>query len=422
MCQHKPKNRFNFYLIGGLLLGVVTAYFQVPIINKVAEGVADVVICLLKLLSLPMIFLSITGTIASMDNFAAFRSLGKRVLWYATLTTLVAGLLGLALYKLINPSQYRPPIIAEGAAVATDGQSYLGFISTIVPSSFLDAFTGNHVIYVLLLAIVVGLAILFTPTRENRPVASLFSSLFSKVLKATMILVYLMPIGVWAFVTLFGRDLSEAMASGNTMHLKSLFLYVTCVVLSNLIQGLVVLPALVKVRGLSPIRLFRAVFTALTTAFFTRSSNAALPLTLKTIEENAGVSKRTANFSIPLCATINMNACAAFMVITVLYIGTVNGVHFSLLDSFMWVGIATLAAMGNAGVPMGCYFLSGALLSSINVPLTLLAMILPIYAIIDMLETALNVWSDICVTAVIDHDIQKAAEAKRLPAGGVLES
>lgn len=74
---------------------------------------------------------------------------------------------------------------------------------------------------------------------------------------------------------------------------------------------------------------------------------------------------------------------------------------FSPAEMVLWIFIATIAALGNAGVPMGCYFLASAFLAAMNVPLNILGIILPFYSLIDMLETAINVWSDSCVATIV---------------------
>jgi Na+/H+-dicarboxylate symporter len=117
------------------------------------------------------------------------------------------------------------------------------------------------------------------------------------------------------------------------------------------------------------------------------------------------MSPKVANFTLPLCTTINMNACAAFILTTVLFVSMSNGIIFSAAEMFLWIFIATLAAIGNAGVPMGCYFLASAFLAAMNVPLNILGVILPFYTMIDMLESAINVWSDSCVAAVVDKEV-----------------
>ena len=102
-----------------------------------------------------------------------------------------------------------------------------------------------------------------------------------------------------------------------------------------------------------------------------------------------------------------MNGCAAFILTTVLFVAQLHGVTFTMGDYGLWILLATLAAIGNAGVPMGCFFLSSTFLVGMGVPLTTLGIILPFYAFLDMVETSLNVWSDLCVTAMLDKDLKK---------------
>jgi len=228
--------------------------------------------------------------------------------------------------------------------------------------------------------------------------SDLFGSLFAALLEIAKTIVRFIPIAIWAFVTEFVADL-ETMES-----LATLGIYLLCVVLANLIQALIVLPGLLKYKGLSPVTVFRGMAPALNVAFWSKSSAATLPVTLQCAKERLGVKEKIAGFSLPLCTAINMNGCAGFIIITVMFVAMSNGFDFSLLEMLAWIFIATLAAIGNAGVPMGCYFLSLALLSTMNVPLTLMFVILPFYAFIDMLETSINVWSDACVTCIVDAE------------------
>jgi Na+/H+-dicarboxylate symporter len=224
-----------------------------------------------------------------------------------------------------------------------------------------------------------------------------------------------MPIGVWAFVTLFVHDVR------NGLDASTVALYLLCVVLANLIQGAIILPLFLKMKGISPRRLFVGMMPALSMAFFAKSSSAAMPMAIQCAEKRVGISSKVASFSLPLCTTINMNGCAAFIFTTVMFVSMSHGVHYSLFEMIAWVFIATIAAVGNAGVPMGCYFLSCALLASMNVPLNIMGVILPFFTMIDMLETAINVWSDSCVTAVVDQELYAEApvDAGEIAVAGV---
>jgi Na+/H+-dicarboxylate symporter len=217
-------------------------------------------------------------------------------------------------------------------------------------------------------------------------------------------IITLMPIAIWAFITLLVKDLQH-----NHEHISRLILFLVCVVSANVLQGIIILPLLLKFKKLSPLKVFKGMARPLVVAFFTKSSNATLPVAIRSAEANLGISSKVANFTLPLCSVINMNGCAAFILITVLFVSTINGMTFGALDFIGWIFLATFAAIGNAGVPMGCFFLTSAFLVGMDIPLYMMGLILPFYTIIDMIETTLNVWSDVCITVVVDKDFAKAS-------------
>ena len=141
-------------------------------------------------------------------------------------------------------------------------------------------------------------------------------------------------------------------------------------------------------------------------ALFTKSSAATLPVTMETSEKRLGVSQRVARFVLPICTTVNMNGCAAFILVTSLFVMQNGGFQLTLPVMLLWLVISVVAAIGNAGVPMGCFFLTLSLMSGIGAPVAIMGIILPVYTIIDMIETAENVWSDSCVAAMTDRDIK----------------
>ena len=141
-------------------------------------------------------------------------------------------------------------------------------------------------------------------------------------------------------------------------------------------------------------------------ALFTKSSAATLPVTMETAENRLGVKSKVARFVLPICTTINMNGCAAFILVTSLFVMQNGGMPISFGAMLLWLVISVVSAIGNAGVPMGCFFLTMSLMTGIGAPVAIMGIILPIYTIIDMIETAENVWSDSCVAAMTDHDMK----------------
>lgn len=394
------KKRSTHFILA-LILGIATGLSQIPTLIGTSAFVATVFVSLLKLISIPLIFLAIVSTITQMKDMQEFRILGIRVFKYTVITTIIAASIGLILFLLINPVHVGTHLeIAQ--TVDMPAGSYWDYLIKGIPANIVAPFSEGNVIAVLILALMMSFAILALPSKQKNLLSDVFTALFSAILEIAKTILLFIPIAIWAFVTEFVATLETMEA------LATVGLFLICVLAANLIQAIVILPGLLRYKGLSPIKVFQAMSPALNVAFWSKSSAATLPLTLQCAKERLGISEKTAGFSLPLCTAINMNACAGFIIITVLFVAMSNGIDFSLIEMIAWVFIATLAAIGNAGVPMGCYFLALALLSTMNVPLTLMFVILPFYTFLDMLETTINVWSDACVTAVVDAESQAA--------------
>jgi Na+/H+-dicarboxylate symporter len=399
MCKTTRCINPNIYFCAAIMLGILGGFYGAPWVFSSAEIVSELFIKLLKLVSLPIIFLSIVSTALGMENARDIKVIGFKVVKYTLLTTLLAAAIGLIIFVVVQPVQN--VIVNDTAKVAENQSGYLTYLMNAIPSNILQPFVESNVIGVLFLAVMLSVASLSLPVQNKLILQQFFSSLFAAVMKVTQWLVKLMPIAIWAFITLFIKDVKGG------LEFKSLALYLSCVLTANLVQAFIVLPLLLKIRGVSPIKLAKAMMPALSVAFFTKSSSAALPMAMKCAEEKGNISRKVASFTLPLCTTINMNACAAFILITVLFVSMSNGFVYSPMAMVSWIFIATLAAIGNAGVPMGCYFLASAFLASMNVPLSIMGVILPFYAMIDMLESAINVWSDSCVAAVVNHELSE---------------
>lgn len=393
------QNKKSFLLLlGSIFLGIIAAASGQVFFLKGAEVIASLFMNFLKMLSIPIVFLSITSTLSGMKNHSEIGSLGRKVFTYTLLTTIIAATIGLALFLVVQPSIKMGAVDAVRITTPPTTDTYVSFLWKIIPSNVVQVFLENNVIGTAFIGCLLGLASTHLPEENRISVHQIFSSLFTLILKVAEGIAYLIPLGTWAFTVLMFKDISS------TNNFKLLGMYLLTVVGANLVQGFIILPVLLKYKGISSIKLAQASLGALTLAFFSKSSNATLPLTLKCAEEKAGIRSKVAHFSLPLCTVINMNGCAAFILITVLFVSTIHGHVFSVLDLGLWVVLSTVAAIGNAGVPMGCFFLASMFLVGMDIPLNVMGLILPFYAFIDMLETSLNVWSDLSVTAIVDRE------------------
>jgi Na+/H+-dicarboxylate symporter len=399
-CAPVGSDKTNLYIMIAVGLGLISGFLDLPLINQTATVISQIFISLLKLVSLPIIFLSIVATTSGMESIDEIKYLGKKVIRYTLLTTLIAAAIALAVFLMIDPVRSQISAAQAGMVASDVSSTYITHLMNMIPSNVIHPFSTNNVIGVLFLAIALSLSILALP-KENRAVLhSFFSSLYRAIMTMTLYIVSLMPIAVWGFVILFVNDLR------NGLEVRSLVLYLSVVLIANALQSILVLPLLLKWKGLSPLKVAKAVLPALSVAFFSKSSSAALPTAMRSVEENLNICPKVSGFSMPLCTTINMNACAGFILTTVLFVSMSNGVVYSPAELLLWIVIATIAAVGNAGVPMGCYFLASAFLATMNIPLSIMGVILPFYSLLDMLESAINVWSDVCVTAVVQQDVR----------------
>ena len=280
------------------------------------------------------------------------------------------------------------------------GEGYLKYVESVIPDNILAPFLSANVLSVLLISAAVGIAIARIPaSRSQEVLLAFFAGLQEVLFKIVSWVIKALPIGIFGFTSVLASDLSSGIELGG------LGTYFMVVLGANVIQMAVVLPLVLLARGLNPIKVVRAMVPALTVAFFSKSSAGTLPVTMASAENRLGIRRPVSRFVLPICTTINMNGCAAFILLTVVYLMQNAGADITFGTIAAWVLISTIAAVGNAGVPMGCFFLSASLLASMNVPILLMGVILPFYAVIDAVETTLNVWSDSCVAAMVNKDL-----------------
>ena len=390
--------KFSLKILIPIILAVISCCINQPWILKIAKTFGDIFIDLLKLISLPVVFFSITSTISGLANFIEVKVLIKKTIFYTIFTTIIAATVALIVYLIIDPSGSE--FISDlGTKKYINNQDYLSYLVSILPHNFIEVFLNNNVMGCVILAFLIGGALLLLSDKSKRGLLhSIFDALFDTFLEIAKLILKLMPIALWSFITVLLYDVKDGYNMSNILK------YLICIILSNFIQAFIVLPLLLKLKKIPVIKTFRGTLPALTIAFFSKSSTATLPTTLRCVQDNLNVSKKLSSFILPVCTTINMNACAAFILITVFFVSESNSYIFSIGEMFLWIFFATGAAIGNAGVPMGCYFLAMSYLISIKMPLNIMGMILPIYTIIDMFETSINVWSDVCVVQIVNKE------------------
>jgi len=390
--------------MGALVIGSILGWMHIPILNDFFNFIANIFTRLFQFIAVPTVTLAVITTLAALGNKKNTGRIFSHAVTYTLLTTIAASSIGLCLYLWIAPGNLPVDLIGSGLEKVPEklGKvTYYDHFLSIVPNNFVQPFLTGNVLSIILISIAVGLSLAFMPKTDNRE--TLMKGLLGlQEILFTLIraLLVVLPIGILAFAAQLSAQIEAGVIVG------ALGKYTAVVIGGNLVQFFIVIPLFLLARGLNPITVFRNMSPSIAVALFTKSSAATLPVTLASAEENQKAHPAVARFVLPICTTINMNGCAAFILVTSLFVMQNAGMELSFPTMLTWLVISVIAAIGNAGVPMGCYFLTLSLMSSIGAPIGLMGIILPIYTIIDMIETAENVWSDGAVCAMTDHDLK----------------
>ena len=386
--------------ISALIVGAILGLIGLNWLDDVMNFVATVYTRLFQLLAVPTIVLAVITTFATFGSKGSGRIFGH-TLTYTLLTTLAAAAVGAGLYVLIAPGNLPLNVLVDtNVDSVSTSTTYSEHILSIIPNNIVKPFLDGNVLSLLVIAFAIGYGLSKLPDSENKAVVvkglmGLQELLFLLIRG----LIWTLPLGIVAFAAQLSAQVSAGVVA------DSIGKYVLVVIGGNVIQFFVVLPLFLLVRGLNPIHVLGRMMPAVLMALFTKSSAATLPVTMDTAENRLGVRKNIARFVLPICTTINMNGCAAFILVTSLFVMQQGGTPITLTTILTWIIISVVSAVGNAGVPMGCYFLTLSLMSGVGAPVAVLGIILPIYTIIDMVETAENVWSDSCVAAIVNKRI-----------------
>lgn len=392
-----------------LVVGAALGMLGCAPLDRFMDFVASAYTRAFQFVAIPTVALAILTAMASLGDGNAMGKVFAKTFACTCLTSFVAALVGLGLFIAIDPGALSPDAISAVGADAAEKVKSLaaapdtvyGHILGAIPNNLVNPFLSGNVLSIVLIAAGMGVAIAVLGKKSenvkalHRAVLGL-QEVFFGLIKG---LIWALPVGIVAFAA----QLSAQMSAGVVA--DSIGKYVLVVIGGNVIQFFVVLPLFCYLRGVNGYKVMRQMTPALLMALFTKSSAATLPVTVATAERNMKAKPWIARFILPLCCTINMNGCAAFILVTSLFVIRSSpecGIALTLPTMLAWCLIATVCAIGNAGVPMGCYFLTLSLMAGVGGNLMILGVILPIYTIIDMIETAENVWSDCCICAVVD--------------------
>lgn len=384
----------------GIVVGVIanTIGLQGTQIESVLFfGVFDVVgrvfIASLKLLVVPMVFVSLACGAASLGGNGNMGLMAGKTIGLYLLTTAIAISIALSLALLMQPG-VGAELETQTVFEVSEAPPLKETLINIIPSNPVKAMAEGNMLQVIVFAILFGVAI-SRSGEFGEKVAGSFKSLNEVIMEMVMILMQLAPYGVFCL-------LAKIFYSMGLDLIGQLFTYFITVVMALLIHGTVVYTGLLKLlTGLSPIRFLKHMRPVLMFGFSTASSNATMPITLETVEEKMGVKNSVASFTVPLGATINMDGTAIMQGVATVFIAQAYQIDIGVMGYLTVILTATLASIGTAGVPGVGLITLALVLQQVGLPVEGVALIIGVDRLLDMMRTALNLTGDSVISCIV---------------------
>ncbi|MEL6342283.1 MAG: dicarboxylate/amino acid:cation symporter [Myxococcota bacterium] len=402
-------------LLIAIVIAIILAFGSVFVFEGVMQDVywvGEFFLRALKMIIVPLVMFSMISGITGLGDVRKLGRLGGITVGYYAFTTFIAVVIGAIVVNVIQPGVGLENVGLE-VPEKVSAKEALGFsdiILSFVSDNIIGAMAELEMLPLIVFSLVFG-GVLSTLGEQGKPLIAVIDAGNAAMMRMVHLIMYLAPVGIFGLVAgRFGIAVAEGGMQAFQDQLAAVGLYMITVIVGLGIHALIVLPLLLYfVAGRSPLQYAHALASALLTAFSTASSAATLPLTIRSVEENAGVNPRAAHFVLPLGATVNMDGTALYEAVAVIFIAQAMGIDLSIGQQLLVILTAALAAIGAAGIPEAGLVTMVIVLKAVGLPLEGAALILAVDWLLDRFRTTVNVWGDATGAAVVERIALPAA-------------
>lgn len=429
MEESKPKKRLSLttVILLALLLGGITGallhtfagdshFVDAYVVNGIFYVLGQGFIRLMQMLVVPLVTCSLICGASAIGDSRTLGKVGGKVLLLYLFTTTMAVSLALGLSLLTNPGRGLDMSRVDASSLQTvetvEKTNVWDTLLGIIPKNPIGAMANGDMLPIIVFALLVGI-ILARLGERAQTVSRFFSEFNDVMMKMTMMVMKLAPVGVFCLV-------GKTFATVGAAAMAPLIKYILTVFAALALQVLIVYMGLLFLgTRMSPFRFLRKFLPVMTFAFSTATSNATIPLNIETLEREMGVSKKISSFTIPLGATINMDGTAILQGVAVVFIAQAYGIHLRPIDYITVILTAVLASVGTAGIPSVGLVMLTMVLQSVGLPVAGISLIMGIDRIVDMARTTVNITGDaVCTTIVASQEgaLDRTVFQRRSPA------
>ncbi len=362
--------------------------------------IADIFMALLKMLIVPLVLTSIISGVAGVGQLTDLRRMGLKIFAYYISTSLIAVLVGQTLVNIVQPGDGAALGLPPSSLREATEESLLDVLLRMVPPNLFDALRDNGaMLQIIFFGLLFGLCITRAPNPHKERMTSFFGSAFEVMMRVAELVLKLIPYGVFCLMV-------KVVGESGFALFAPLAKYMVMVAAGLVIHACVILPSILRVMtGINPLAWMRTMGPALMTAFSASSSSMTLPVTLECVEKRGGISNKTSSFVLPLGATINMDGTALYeccgVIFLAQYYASTSGYELTFVHQFQVVFLALFASIGAAGIPSAGLIMMLTILTALGLPTEGAVILLAVDRPLDMMRTAVNVWSDSVGAAVI---------------------
>ena len=397
-------------VVTGILLGPSTGFVQREtgiVIGSWLAMPGQIFLGLIQMIVVPLVFASIITGLAASEDMEQLSKMGIRLAIYFVATTVIAIVIGLMVALTIQPGLLidgstledtvgAAPVTQEQVVDSPDLVNIPDIITNILPQNPLGAMVDTEMFQIVLIAIILGIALISTASVYAKPLLELLAAIQEVCMTIVRWAMLLAPFAV------FGM-LAQTTISTGIEALLGMAVYVLTVLGGLLILLCVYLLLVMVVARKHPFWFLKSVREVMLLAFSTSSSAAVMPLSIQVAEEKLGVRPSTSQFLIPLGATINMNGTALYQGVATIFLAQVFGVELTLASMLLIIVMTVGASIGSSATPGVGMVILASVLTSVGIPASGIALIIGVDRILDMSRTAINVTGDLTACLVMDR-------------------
>ena len=407
-----PKLPMHTKILLALVTGTIFGFAanRLGLAGFVLNYIRPVGTAFIKLISMvvvPLVFASLLAGTTGLKDLRSLGRIGVRTLTLYVSMTAIAVSIGLLLANVMRPgvgfSQETKQQLIDGAGrqtVAPTGPalerpSIKDLLLNIIPANPVRSLVEGEMLQIIFFAVLMGICLTLIPPERSGPVIHFFEGINEIFVKMVHVIMQAAPYGVFALIAAVVADFGLGI-------IVMLAKYCAVVLLGLLTYVLLVQSSMVRILArTSVLRFFRGIRPAQLVAFSCSSSSATLPVTIKCVTENLGVSPSISSFMLSLGASINMDGTALYQGVAAVFLAQFYGIDLNFGQQLTILLTATLASLGTTGIPGAGVIMLAMVLRSIGVPLQGIGIIMGVDRFLDMCRTAVNVTGDAVCTMVI---------------------